>query len=105
VPAVLEPVSMSCDNGKRPDGMTLIPWRRGIALIWDFICSDMLAPPNLLTSCSGSSRLANSTEAAKVRKYYTQTSMQFLIYVKTLGGAWGSCTCSVVWRIINLKEP
>ena len=26
VPAVLEPVGVCCDDGKQPDGMSLIPW-------------------------------------------------------------------------------
>ena len=32
VPAVLEPVGVCRDDGKRPDGMSLIPWRRGLPL-------------------------------------------------------------------------
>ena len=34
VPAVLESVGVCHNNGKRPDGMTLIPWRRGLPLVW-----------------------------------------------------------------------
>jgi len=60
VPAVLEPVGVCRDDGKRPNGMALIPWRRGFPLVWDFTCSDTLAPSNLSTSSSGASRLANS---------------------------------------------
>jgi len=33
VPAVLEPVGVCRDDGKRPDDMTLIPWRRGLPLV------------------------------------------------------------------------
>ena len=70
VPAVLEPVGVCRDDGKRPDGITLIPWRRGLPLVWNFTCSDTLAPSNLSTSFSGASRLANSAEACKIRKYF-----------------------------------
>jgi len=42
VPAVLEPVGVCHDDGKRPDGMSLIPWRQGLPLLWDFTCSDTL---------------------------------------------------------------
>ena len=69
VPDVLEPVSVNCSDGKRPDGMSLIPWSRGLPLLWDFTCSDTLAPSNLPTSASGASQLANSAESAKSRKY------------------------------------
>ena len=44
VPAVLELVGVCHDDGKWPDGMSLIPWRKGLPLLWDFICTDTLAP-------------------------------------------------------------
>ena len=69
VPAVLELVGVCRDDGKRPVGMLLIPWSRGLPLLWDFTCSDTLAPSNLSTSTSGASQLANAAESAKVRKY------------------------------------
>ena len=69
VPAVLEPVGVYRDDGKRLDGMSLIPWTRGLPLLWDFTCSDTLAPSNLSTSASGASWLANTAESAKIRKY------------------------------------
>jgi len=50
VPAVLEPVGVCCDDGKKPDGMSLIPWRQGLPQLWDFTCSDTLAPSNVSTS-------------------------------------------------------
>jgi len=31
----IEPVGISRRDGKRPDGMTQIPWRSGKLLIWD----------------------------------------------------------------------
>jgi len=34
--AVLELVGVCCDDGKRPDSMSLIPWRQGLPLLWDF---------------------------------------------------------------------
>jgi len=59
VPAVLEPMSVCHDDGKRPDGMPLIPWRQGLPLLWDFTCSDTLAPSKV---SRGAIRLANSAE-------------------------------------------
>ena len=91
---------MCCDDGKRPDGTSLIPWSRGLPLLWDFTCTDTLAPSNLSTSASGASRLANSAESDKLRKYSSLTpSFHFSpLCVETLG-AWGSCTCSLMRRI------
>ena len=65
VPAVLEPIGVCRNDGKRPGGMSMIPWSRDLPLLWDFTCSDTLAPSNLSTSASGASRLANSAESAK----------------------------------------
>ena len=35
VPAVLEPVGVCHEDGKQPNGMSLIPWWRGLLLLWD----------------------------------------------------------------------
>ena len=55
---------------------------------------------NVSTSSGGASRLANSAEIAKLRKYSSLTaSFNFSpLCVKTLG-ALGSCAHSLVWRI------
>ena len=73
VPAVLELVGVCHNDGKRLDGMSLIPWSRGLPLHWNFTYSDTLAPSNLSTSASGSSWLAISAESAKFRKYSSLT--------------------------------
>ena len=98
-PTVLEPVGVCCDD-KRPDGMSLIPWSRGWPLLWDFISSDTLAPSNLSTFASGASRLANSAEPAKIRKYSSLTPSFYFspLCVETLG-AWGLCARSLVRQI------
>jgi hypothetical protein len=35
VNSTLEPNGLSRDEGKRPDGMTLVPWIKGQPLVWD----------------------------------------------------------------------
>ena len=35
VSVVKEPTGLSCSDGKRPDGLSLIPWQNGKALCWD----------------------------------------------------------------------
>ncbi|CAK9293021.1 unnamed protein product [Gordionus sp. m RMFG-2023] len=46
IPSRLEPTSIFRSDGKRPDGMSLIPWSRGQLLVWDFTCIDPNAPSN-----------------------------------------------------------
>ena len=69
VPAVLEPVGVCCDDSKRPDGMSLIPWSRGLPLLWDFTCSDTLAHlicPDLQVVPAGWQTLQNQPRSAKL---------------------------------------
>lgn len=43
-----EPLGLSRSGGKRPDGMTLIPWKNGKPLVWDATVPDSLADPKPL---------------------------------------------------------
>ena len=43
VPSTKEPSGLSRTDGKRPDGLTLIPWQWAKSLIWDVTVADMLA--------------------------------------------------------------
>ena len=80
--------------------MSLIPWSWGLPLLWDFTCLDTLAPSNLSSSASDASRLVNSAESAKFRKYSSLIPLFHFspLCVETLG-AWGSYTSSLVRRI------
>jgi len=90
-------VGVCRDDGKKPDGMSLIPWRQGLPLLWDFTCSDTLTPSNVSTSSRGASRLANSAESAKIKEYSSlTTNFHFTpLSVETIG-AWGCCARSLV---------
>jgi len=43
IPARLEPTNLARDDGRRPDGASLVPWANGKCLFWDFTCPDTLA--------------------------------------------------------------
>lgn len=62
----VEPNGILRSDGKRPDGVTVIPWSHGKSLIWDVTCPDSFAPSytniaaigelvSLLTRLSGKS--------------------------------------------------
>ena len=41
-PAIKEPPGLFRSDGKKPDGLTLIPWRSGRCLVWDATVTDTL---------------------------------------------------------------
>ena len=43
IPSQLEPAGLFRSDGKRPDGMTIVPWSCGQLLVWDATCPDTLA--------------------------------------------------------------
>ena len=82
-----EPCGMLRTDGKRPDGMTMIPWKRGRCLVWDATVPDTLAPSHVPESAKCAGSAAQKAENIKVRKYANLTD-QFLfvpIAVETLG--------------------
>jgi len=58
IPVTNEPVGLTRLNGKRPDGLTLIPWQGDKPLIWDVTVVSTLAA-SYLSSSARSARAAN----------------------------------------------
>jgi hypothetical protein len=50
IPSMKEPTGISRRDGKRPDGVSLIPWSHGRCLTWDVTCADTLAPSHVADS-------------------------------------------------------
>ena len=44
---MLEPRGLYRTDGKRPDGVTMIPWEMSKQLVWDVTVVDALAPSRL----------------------------------------------------------
>ncbi|XP_073967700.1 uncharacterized protein [Choristoneura fumiferana] len=63
------PAGLVRDDGKRPDGMTLMPWKMGRPLVWDATCIDTLAPSHLPSTANRAGAAADSAECLKRRKY------------------------------------
>ena len=51
IPSCLEHSGLYRSDGKRPDGTSLVPWRRGKFLVWDATCKDTYAPFVCLICC------------------------------------------------------
>ena len=68
-PSQLEPVGLDRGDGKRPDGITLFPFKSGKSLIWDATCIDTFSTGNLVSSAVNPGSAAVSAELAKQTKY------------------------------------
>lgn len=87
IPCILEPPGLFRDDGKRPDGVTLIPWKKGQCLVWDVTCTDTVAPSHIDGSSRSASFAANLAEKLKHGKYRSLSdSYIFCAFaVETLG--------------------
>ena len=87
IPARLEPSCLSRNDGKRPDGLTLVPWSHGRCLVWDFTCPDTLAISHLHRASIAACTVAVDAEERK-RAKYTALCDQYCfvpLAVETLG--------------------
>lgn len=90
VPCILEPPGLSRADGKRPDGATMIPWRKGKCLLWDATCVSTYAASHI----HGTQRVAGSAAetAAKTKhaKYAClESSHLFVPIAVETAGPWG----------------
>ena len=89
VPCTMEPVGCSRADGKRPDGMTLVPWKRGKSLVWDFTCADTFAPSHLPGTSLHSGRAAGMAATEKRRKYeFLVQRFHFVPVAVETSGVW-----------------
>ncbi|OQV15451.1 hypothetical protein BV898_10326 [Hypsibius exemplaris] len=69
IPAILEPPGLCRADGKRPDGMTMTPFRQGKALLWDATVWDTVAPSHIGGYMTEAGRAARAVEEKKHRTY------------------------------------
>ena len=70
LPNKLEPVGLLQIDNKRPDGQTLLAWKKGRYLAWDASCVHRLAASWLPRSIGTGTPAANEAETRKRRKYH-----------------------------------
>ena len=111
VPSTLEPLGLSRDDGKRPDGMTLFPWKKGKIMVWDYTCSDTLAKSYIQAASKNAGKIAEEAESRKIGKYQKllQNYEVIPICVETLG-PWGPNGLKLIQEIgkkiqDSTKEP
>jgi hypothetical protein len=87
VQSMLEPSSLSREDGKHPDGLTILPWANGLCLIWDVTCPDTLAASHLDRAVLAPGTVANDAEQRKRTKYVSLALRYHFvpIAIETLG--------------------
>ena len=69
IPSTKEPTGLVRADGKRPDGLTLIPWQAGKCLTWDVTVVGSLAASHLPTTSRLTGSAAESADSKKDVKY------------------------------------
>ena len=69
IPASKEPTGLLRTDGKRPDGVTLIPCKHGKCLAWDVTMLDTFAASHLPTTALNRGSAAESSATLKIQKY------------------------------------
>ena len=89
-PSILEPNGLTRSDGKRPDGLTLYPWRGGKSLIWDYTCRDTMAQSHVSGTSKEAGSAAQTAEKTKMSLYSELTRDYDVIPVamETMG-SWG----------------
>ena len=87
IQAVKEPNGLTRRDGKRPDGVTLIPWACGRCLTWDVTVPDTLAASHIEHTSLTAGAAAEHAAELKIQKYADlSTFYDFVpIAVETLG--------------------
>ena len=69
IPATKEPVGLMRLDGKRPDGLTLIPWQAGRSLTWDVTVAHTTAESYLSGAAATGGGVAELAAERKQEKY------------------------------------
>ena len=69
IPASKEPAGLCTRDGKRPDGLSLIPWQNGKPLAWDVTVMATLAESYVEAAARESGAVAEQAAQRKVEKY------------------------------------
>ena len=70
LPSILEPSELDRDDGRRPDGITIFPWKHGKCLVWEAIVVDAFSKSHKIASSIESGSTAKTAEILKSRKYH-----------------------------------
>jgi len=69
IPAILEPPGLLRLDGKKPEGITLIPWSGCCSMLWDFTYPNTRTPSHLPRTTFTVGATASSAKSCKIIKY------------------------------------
>ena len=69
IPVMKESSGLFRSDGKRPDGLTLISWQRGLSLTWDVRVATTLVDSYISASASSTGAAAEMAASRKQAKY------------------------------------
>jgi len=84
IPATKEPLGLFRSDGRRLDGLTLMPWKNGRCVTWDVTVTDTLAQ-SYLTVTSGSTGAAADERKVATYGQLAQSYTFIPVAVETLG--------------------
>ena len=87
IPAVKEPQGLSRDDGKRPDGLTLVPWQSGRSAMWDVTVAHTLATSYVSQNALQAGSAAAAESVRKTTKYST-LSASHMFFSGGSGDSW-----------------
>jgi len=99
--ATREPHSLCTGSVKRPDGVTQVPWSRGLCLAWDATCPDTFwAVSHVLASSTSVSSAAATAVAMKSQNYGDITpGVDFFPFAIETSETWGEQAFHLVMKI------
>jgi hypothetical protein len=86
-PSIKEPHGLLRSDGKRPDGLTLIPWQDGRCATWDVTVTDTVAASylNRSATCAGSAAEAAATRKEEKYAEISNSCLFFPLAFETFG--------------------
>ncbi len=90
ITSIREPTGLCRGSENRPDGVTVVPWRRGKNLAWDATCADTFAVSHLPGTCVTAGAAARTAETNKRVKYQNLIdTVEFVPVAAETMGSWG----------------
>ena len=100
VSAQWEPLRLNRQDGKRPDGVTVMPWKQGHSLIWDANWSDTFAVSYVNLASTKAGAVVDQAERRKTAMYshLLPTHLFYPVTIET-SGAFGEETACFIQDI------